>query len=135
MESSKKYTLFAFRCQVEVSEEVYRAYYQMLRQERTLAEKDIRNGTVSYNALDTDEITGEEMMPDVHTCSVEDAAIKNLLCEKMYRCLALLTAEERDLIHALYFEGLTERKLALRTGIAQKTINDRKTTAFEPLVK
>ena len=43
---------------------VYFAYYQEQRRGRTLREKDERNGAVSYDGLDTPELTGQEMIPD-----------------------------------------------------------------------
>ncbi len=46
------------------AKEVYRAYYSIERHTRTLDEKDIRNGKVLYSDLDTDELLGEEMVPD-----------------------------------------------------------------------
>ena len=41
---------------VEVTREVYDAYYSVERHMRTLNEKDDRNGTVPYSNLDTKEI-------------------------------------------------------------------------------
>ena len=46
---------------VEVAEEVYRAYHQEERRGRTLEEKDQRNGLVSYDGLDTGELTGQDI--------------------------------------------------------------------------
>ena len=42
------YYIVIDREKVFVSEEVYKTYRQMKRQERTLAEKDARNGLISY---------------------------------------------------------------------------------------
>ena len=51
---------------------MYRAYHQEERRGRTLEEKDQRNGLVSYDGLDTGELTGQEMIPDRESASVED---------------------------------------------------------------
>ena len=120
---------------VEVSEGVYFAYYQEKRRGRTLREKDERNGAISYDGLDTPELSGQEMIPDRDAVSVEDAAIANILRGELRRCLALLDEPDRQLIHALYFEGLSEREYAKRVGVPQRTINDRRHRALRKLKK
>ena len=78
MAEHKKYYINVPGALVEVSEGVYFAYYQEKRRGRTLREKDERNGAVSYDGLDTPELTGQEMIPDRDAVSVEDAAIANI---------------------------------------------------------
>ena len=58
--------------------------------------------------------------------SVEEAAILNIEVEQLHKCLALLSAEERQLIESLFFDGLSEREYSAVCGIAQTTINSRK---------
>ena len=133
MAEHKKYYIHVPGALVEVSEGVYFAYYQEMRRGRTLREKDERNGAVSYDGLDTPELTGQEMIPDRNAVSVEDTAIANILRDRLYRCLATLDEPDQQLIHALYFEGLSERKYAKRVGIPQRTINDRRRRALRKL--
>ena len=135
MAEHKKYYINVPGALVEVSEGVYFAYYQEKRRGRTLREKDERNGAVSYDELDTPELTGQEMIPDRDAVSVEDAALANILREKLHRCLALLDEPDRQLIQALYFEGLSERKYAKRVEIPQQTISDRKRRILARLKK
>ena len=135
MAEQKKYYIHVPGALVEVSEDVYFAYYQEKRRGRTLREKDERNGAVSYDELDTPELTGQEMIPDRDAVSVEDAALANILREKLHRCLALLDEPDRQLIQALYFEGLSERKYAKRVEIPQQTISDRKRRILARLKK
>ncbi len=75
------------------------------------------------------------MIPDRDAVSVEDAAIANILRDKLHYCLALLDEPDRQLIHALYFEGLSERKYAKRVEIPQQTISDRKRRILARLKK
>ena len=82
---------------VEVTEEVYRAYHQEERRGRTLEEKDQRNGLVSYDGLDTGELTGQEMIPDRESVSVEDAALGKVMLGRLRRCLALLEEPDREI--------------------------------------
>lgn len=133
MAEQKKYYIHVPGTLVEVSEGIYFAYYQEKRRGRTLREKDERNGAVSYDGLDTPELTGQEMIPDRNAVSVEDAAIANILRDRLHRCLAALDEPDQELIQALYFEGLSERKYAKRVGIPQRTINDRRRRVLRKL--
>ena len=135
MAEHKKYYIHVPGALVEVSEGVYFAYYQEKRRGRTLREKDERNGAISYDGLDTPELSGQEMIPDRDAVSVEDAAIANILRGELRRCLALLDEPDRQLIQALYFEGLSERKYAKRVEIPQQTISDRKRRILARLKK
>lgn len=135
MAEHKKYYINVPGALVEVSEGVYFAYYQEKRRGRTLREKDERNGAVSYDGLDTPELTGQEMIPDRDAVSVEDAAIANILRDRLYRCLAALDEPDRQLIHALYFEGLSEREYSKKTGMHHMTIHSRKVAILRALKK
>lgn len=135
MAEQKKYYIHVPGTLVEVSEGIYFAYYQEKRRGRTLREKDERNGAVSYDGLDTPELTGQEMIPDRDAVSVEDAAIANILRGELHRCLALLNEPDRQLIHAIYFEGLSEREYSKKTGMHHMTIHSRKVAILRALKK
>ena len=121
--------------QVEVSGETYQAYYGVERHTRMLDEKDQRHGLVLYSNLDTSEMSGEAMIPDCDAVSTEDAAIAHILCEKLHRCLNLLPEGDQKLLNAIYFDGLSERKLSKLSGVPQRTINDRRRKARKRLKK
>lgn len=135
MAEEKKYYIRVPEALVEVSADIYFAYYQEKRRGRTLEEKDERNGVESYDELDTPELTGQEMIPDRSATSVEDTAIANILHDRLHSCLALLDEPDQHLVQALYFEGLSERKYAKRVGIPQQTISDRKLKILARLKK
>ena len=135
MAEQKKYYIPVPGALVAVSEGVYFAYYQEKRRGRTLREKDERNGAVSYDGLDTPELTGQEMIPDRDAVSVEDAAIANILRGELHRCLTLLNEPDRQLIHAIYFEGLSEREYSKKTGMHHMTIHSRKVAILRALKK
>ena len=126
MAEEKKYLLRVQGRLVEVTKEVYCAYYRTERHARTLDEKDVRNGKVSYSDLDTEDILGEEMVPDLDAESVEDTAIGNGLLQELHQCLSQLPLEEQKLIHALYFQELTEREYARQIKLSQKAVNKRR---------
>lgn len=60
---------------VFVSEEVYKTYQQMKRQERTQSEKDARNGLISYEMFTTETIQGEDLLCDSLQPSIEETAL------------------------------------------------------------
>ena len=75
---------------VPVTEEVYLTYYRMGRRERHLEEKDRAHGVFSYHALDTAEIYGEDIIPDIVSPRVEDLIVDKLIAEKLHRCITQL---------------------------------------------
>lgn len=109
---------------VSVSEEIYQAHHKMRRREKYLIESDEKNGTVSYHALDTDELNGEDLFADTR-CDVEEEAINNILIEKLLRRIAELSEEERFLINELYYKQKSLADLSRETGILGPTIRYR----------
>lgn len=67
--------------------------------------------------------------------SVEDAAVKAVMIEKMLDSLKLLAPEEQDLIEELFFKGKSERQVSVETGIPYMTIHDRKVKILGKLKK
>lgn len=132
---AEKYTVRVQGNLVEVTEEVYRAYYGIERHLLTLDEKDVRNGKTLYSDLDTDEMLGEEMLPDTDAVSVEDAAIARIRRKRLRSALALLSASERRLIYDIYFRDLSERQVSERTGDHHMTVHNRKVKILEKLAR
>ncbi|WP_101910061.1 sigma-70 family RNA polymerase sigma factor [Marasmitruncus massiliensis] len=126
MAEKKEYRIKVQGQLVPVSEEVYLTYHRMKRRETYLEERDTTNGVFYYSALDTEGTNGEDVIPDLVSPRVEDAAVDKLLAEKLHQCLSQLTKEEQELIFTLFFQNKSERQLAAETGIPQKTINDRR---------
>lgn len=52
---------------MEVTEETYKEYYWDKRRQKYIDERSKLNGDVSYNALDTDETLGEDILADTKT--------------------------------------------------------------------
>ena len=134
-EKKKTYYIRAMGKAVEVPKDLYLAYYRMRRQEQGLVEKDEYNGTLHYNDLDTDEILGVESFSSNEDETVEDVAIRHILTQELHQAINSLSDADRELIYALYFEGLSQRELSRRTGIPQKTIDNRKARILRILGK
>jgi RNA polymerase sigma factor (sigma-70 family) len=67
--------------------------------------------------------------------SVEDAAVKAVMIERMLNNLKLLAPEEKELIEELFFKGKSERQVSAETGIPYMTIHDRKVKILGKLKK
>ena len=67
--------------------------------------------------------------------SVDEAALKAVMIEKLLTCLRSLTTKEQGLIAALFFKDKSERQLSRETGIPQRTIHDRKAKVLAKLKK
>ncbi|MDD4492797.1 MAG: sigma-70 family RNA polymerase sigma factor [Eubacteriales bacterium] len=119
---------------MEVSEKDYMELYKADRRQKYLKEEAILHREISYNALDSDEMSGEETITDSE-CDVQESVDRAVMTEYLYQCLNLLTKDEFDLIRALYFEGKSERIWSAETGLPQKTINNRKRAILAKLKK
>ena len=132
---TKIYTIPVERTRVQVTREVYQAYYGFERHLRTLEEKDTRNGTVRYSDLDTEETLGEEMIPDLDAPAVETAAVTHVMREALQEALISLSEADLRLIQMLFYEGKTIRQAAQTLGLPTMTIHYRKEQALKKLRK
>jgi len=74
------------------------------------------------------EISSKDML-------VNEALEDKLLLEILIEALDELTDDERKLIDELFFNNKSERRLSKESGIAQKTINNRKRAILRKLRK
>ena len=110
---------------MEVYKDAYKSFYKDKRRQKYLNERSDDNGDFSYDMLTTDEFNGEDILVD-EVADTAGEAEKNLLLDKLRLVIAGLSEDERQLLDALYYQGLTERDWSAQSGIPQKTINDRK---------
>ena len=104
---------------IHVTEEVYCAYHQMGRLEKTQLERDIRNNLLHYNSWSSRYLMASDLV-----ATPEEIVIKKHVTKKLYDCLTLLSKAERDLIHALYFEGESVADLAEKLRIPVRTLGN-----------
>ncbi len=135
MAERKEYRIKVQGQLISVSEEIYLIYYRMKRRELHLEEKDSSHGVFYYSALDTEETNGEDAIPDLNSPQVEDVIADKLLTEKLHQCLNQLSKEEQELIFTLFFQNKSEHQVSRETGIAQKTIHNRKVRILNRLKK
>lgn len=129
---------------VEVSRAVYIAYYkgkrrmkyfeEDLKVENIIVDQEKETVIVIPSREDSYERlleNGIQLRDD--TPGPEDAAIRNMMVEKLRNCLTLLSDDEFELINAIYCDGISEHELEEQTGRLQQTINYRKKKILKKL--
>ena len=123
MADKEKYMIKIQGKLIEVSEDVYYAYFRMERQERWQEEKKQEHEVVSYDALDDGETVGAEAVPDVTSPSLEEIVIANELKDRLHHVVAALPKAERELIQAIYFEDISAGDYANQIGLSHRGVN------------
>ena len=136
---------------VPVNKDVYTAYAQSEEQLEYIECKLKRNRVLQDAAgrrvadengqpiilpereVSLDKLMAEDWDYPSSAPSPEDIILKEMEIAALHHSLDFLDTDERTLIEALYFEGLTEREYFERSGIPQKTINDRKNRILKKL--
>lgn len=108
---------------IEVTEDVYYAYFRMDRQERWQEEKKQDHDVLSYDALDNGETVGAEAIQDMNSPGMEELVIANEIKERLHNIVAALPKPERELIQAIYFEDIPVSDYAKRVGLSHRGIN------------
>ena len=98
MADKEKYIIKVNGKLVEVTPDVYYAYFRMERQERGQDENNAYNQAMPYDALDDEEKTAIDNIPDVAITSMDDIVIANDMKNRLHRALDLLPKGERDLL-------------------------------------
>lgn len=119
---------------VEVPASEHAAEEKRANHSRHLYRLDRKHGLIAYESLDTDTILGADLITD-RNVFVEDDAILKVMASMLHDALAELADAERELIEAIYFDGMTVRQYAEKAGLAATTVQDRKTRILQKLKK
>ena len=114
MAEERIYTIIVQRERVEVSREVYYAYHKAREAER-YQNRVIRQIAMSLEYHVVRSAPG-----------IEEEIIRAEDNRRLYQALDELNVEERLLIDALFFSGITEGELAARLGVTQQAVSKRK---------
>ena len=92
----------------------------------------IKRHAPAYIEVSYDAHMREDGMPACESIAreledVAETAATKVMLESLQAALMQLTAEDRQLVHAIYFEGMTEREYAKQAGISQPAIHKRLT--------
>jgi RNA polymerase sigma factor (sigma-70 family) len=150
MNENKQFFIGAGGTKVEVTEEIYLAYYRSKRRDRYY-ERDIKteravcdtDGNVTgykpskEDSLDRLMETGEDYAAEAE--SVEETVIRGIMSGALHQALDKLPEADRALIDALFFSnggtGMSEREYSEVSGMPRKTIAYRRNRALERLKK
>ena len=121
MKNNKLY-LYVNKEKISVSDEVYKEYWKSVERERYLNKKTQRNCIYLDSLLyeyqkDSLEYAAIQLRKD------DENYYKKELLTKLSIILSSLSSDEKALINALYFEGISQRKYAKRIGISQKNVH------------
>ena len=133
MADREKYMIKVEGNLVEVTPEVYYAYFRMERQERGQEEKKVYNQVMSYDALDDEEKKAIDNIPDADNTSLDEIVIANDMKNRLHRALEMLPKGERELLQAIYFQGKTEEKYGNEVGISQRGVSYQRKKALSNL--
>lgn len=118
---------------VEVTPEVYYAFYRMRRQERGQEEKKKGNQVILCCDLDTEDMLAVENFTDKTAPSVEETVIANDMRERLHRALNMLPKGERELLDAIYFGEKTEASYGKEAGMSQSGVSNLRKKALQNL--
>ena len=123
-------------CLIETEQTHYIEFYRDKERWRYLQKLDKDNNLLSLEAVVTDDDSGNgfDFIAD-ETANIEEAVVHRMMLDKLQSALFLLSEDERSLINAIFFRGLSEREWSKASGIPQKTINDRKRRILSKLKK
>ena len=119
---------------LEVDQGQYEDFYRAKERQKYLRKLDAKYGLLSIEAFDTEDDNGADYI-QAETEDVAETVAHLLLLDKLRSVISMLPSEEQELIQALFFRGLSERKWSDECGIPQRTINDRKQRILAKLKK
>ena len=124
----QRYVLRVNETLIEVTRDVYLAWYQSRRKERYQLEKMQKNGVCGI------EKVGETSYNSyLHILSPEEIVIRVSEIQELQEALKYLSEEEMELIRLLFFEEYTVKKTAQYFGCCTKTIRNRKNKVLQKL--
>ena len=127
----KTYTLIAFKKRIQVSEAVYKAYYQAYEKER------YQNKLTLTHTLPLEKLEASGMSVEAHLSqslpSTEDILEASHLKAVLASALLSLSEEERERFLALAYGEATERELSARYQMSKSKIHREKNKTREKL--
>ena len=124
---------------VEVPEDVYRAYSQADRRERYVREEMEVGKLLSLDKLLEDDVPleslGVNLVPSAEdtTLEQEECSETAMQLKRLTEALSGLNTAERQLLQALYFEGIPAREYARQLGVYHRTVLYRRDKLLEKL--
>lgn len=118
---------------MEVDKDAYLEFYKTQRRQKYINERSKDNNDISFDSLTTADFNGENIL--IGSDNTEDQAIRNIMSEDIRHVISMLKSSDRELIHAMFYEGLSERQYAECCGVNRNAIHKRKVRILEELKK
>ena len=109
---------------MEVTPEQYIDFYKLRRRQKYLDERSAANGDISIDMLTMPNFNGADIL--AFNEDVAEQVANQIMMDKLHDGLGLLTADEMELIEALFYKGLTEREYAKMKGVYHNAIHKKK---------
>lgn len=138
-EEKANYYLYIDGQAVPVSEEIHRVYQHYERKEEyfsyDLKTEKFQKETATF--LPNREDSYERLLEKARQfaasgMSVEEQAVSSVWLEELLQCLS---ADERVILHKLYFEDKSERNVSIELGISKTALHHRKVKLLQKLKK
>lgn len=141
--AKKDYFLFINGRRIQVSKEVYEAYYCCERQERYFM-NDLKKGKVIIDPetgettiIPSKEVSYEQYFHNGEPFVMEEEAADEQIIDRitLREAMMKISKEERELIWELFFLEKTERQVSEALHIAKSTLHHRRNRILEKLRK
>lgn len=109
-------------CLMEVNKEQYVDFYREKERWEYLKKQDRKQNLFSIDTFGSDDVDGENCIPDQTEDVVEVIAHSEML-QKLREKLPLLPETERLLIQKHFYEGMSQADLGRLYGISQSSIS------------
>ena len=129
----KEYYLYVKGKAVAVSEEVYKAYWNITEHEKYLIKKDWKHNVIPFSALDHDGHFVDNIIDE--RIDLEKIVEVKMQIEELHKALATLTKEERELMEAIFYREETLRSISRKEKVTHQAIGQRRDKILEKLRK
>lgn len=131
LKMNKEYFLFVNGKKIEVSEEIYKVYWQEKNHENYLKQIDRKNHLLLFSSFDHDGHFEESIVDEGF--DVDKLVQTQIMIEAVRDALLKLNDEEREIIDRLYFNDETIRSVAETKKISHPTLIKRRNKILEKL--
>lgn len=120
---------------LEVSENAYKDFYRDLERRRYLHKLDKKFDLIPIETVHNENANVAGCYAADKIIDIVDIVTNKIMVEKLHQCLLSLNDDEKNLIEAIYFNGMTEREFAKSQGVSQVAIHKRKHRILEKMKK
>ena len=129
----REYYLYVKGKAVAVSEEVYKAYWNITEHEKYLIKKDWKHNVIPFSALDHDGHFVDNIIDE--KIDLEKIVEVKMQIEELNKALATLTKKERELIEAIFYKEESLRSIGKKEKVSYQAIGKRRDKILEKLRK